>query len=307
MSYPQGHCHQTSYPSPIISPGRQGRSNALLADVSIEEVFGEFIEGTLLDSEPPPTGSKLNPQFVASDYFDGPLPVAAVDSDADLDDEEDALPDVVEIQRKVDRYYPYLVGRYVPASRLALQCATVGCIQEQGDYYACMTCCSGRWFCRDCMVARHRNNPYHHVEKWDTTKGCKTAVSLADMGLVLELDHSNGFPCNLPIERDVAIENLRSLQVLHTNGVHQVVYHCCGCEGAGHATAAPEQLLANGLFPATDKQPNRAFTFELLHQYDILDLSGYINTKQYLDGILELSPLANTVCHPFQAKMLVIL
>lgn len=84
------------------------------------------------------------------------------------------------------------------------------------------------------------------------------------------------------------MQNEKLLNVLHVNGVHKLRYHKCECESSSFRTATPEQLLANMLFPAMEKRPLWAFTFQVLSLYDHLDLSGFINIKQFIDGMMNL-------------------
>jgi hypothetical protein len=126
-----------------------------------------------------------------------------------------------------------------------------------------------------------------------------SSVSLEQLGLIVRFTNLNGEECTCSED----IENFKFLEVYHTNGAHRVKYYRCGCnsvENPSH-TISPEQLISNGLFPATDKHPQRAFTFQLLYEYDVLNLFGYVNIKQFLDAKVFISPNSkqtlDQVCH----------
>ena len=201
-------------------------------------------------------------------------------------DPEIKTPDNSSIRSKTEQYYPFLVGKFAPPSKDALKCTTSGCGLYQCTFYACKSCLRTRWYCKECLVHNHRELPFHCVVGWDTDKGCLIDETLSNLGLIVHLDHDNGTACN----STPRIDKERVLEVLHVNGMHNLRYYQCTCNKSSSQprSASAEQLLINNLFPATDKNPQWAFSFETLETYDALDLSGYINIKQYLDGIMEL-------------------
>ena len=129
------------------------------------------------------------------------------------------------------------------------------------------------------MLKLHENLPFHHIEKWNTANNYSEDETLSSLGLVVNLTHRDGNECRCAR----VVE--RNLLVMHVNGSHSLRYYQCMSDKGLPRAASPEQLLANNLFPATDSEPKTAFTFELLRLYDNLDLSGFINIKQFLDGI----------------------
>lgn len=186
------------------------------------------------------------------------------------------------IQAKAGRFYPIIVGHHAPVNPSTLSCSTIGCKTKDSNFYKCKGCFLARWHCSECITNQHSNLPFHRIERWDSAKQCMADVSLADLGMTIRFDHSDGSICQ-SIQSNEGV-----LSVLHTNGVHKLKYHRCTCESSTSRTATPEQLLANKLFPATDKEPRTAFSFEVLTLYDHLDLSGFINIKQFVDGMLDL-------------------
>jgi len=259
-----------------------------LSTSTAQKEFGPFVEGTLdgaplPHTQPLPATIPLRPLSPPIDHHIDTTP-GGYDDIIYENREEPSEPDQAIIKEKVDRYYPLLVGQYAPATHLDLQCATPQCAQSRDAYYSCLDCLRMRWYCRQCIVSRHHDHALHRIEKWDLTQGCKVATSLGDLGFVLELDHPNGHSCDCTsLDRP-----METLTVLHINGLHRVPYQVCYLRRgeAGRRTATPEQLLINRLFPATNSNPEQAYTFDLLNHYDILDLYGHVNIKQFCDGML---------------------
>ena len=104
-----------------------------------------------------------------------------------------------------------------------------------------------------------------------------------ELGHVITLFNLNGDECRCAR----LTTNLRTLEVLHTNGFHRASYPLCHCDQLLLQPITPERLLTNGLFPATENQPQRAFTFEVLKEFDYLNIYGYVNVKQFLDSKLK--------------------
>jgi hypothetical protein len=203
-------------------------------------------------------------------------------------------PDNGFIKAKADRYYPLLIGRLAPEAAWGRYCSSKGCESTSGPFYRCKSCLCPRWYCQVCIVAYHEHHPFHRISKWEPSYGCMVEESLADAGLVIKFDHVDGSVCTSVTGKE------RFIDVIHTDGTHKIRFHQCTCDGPNHRTVTPEQLLANGLFPATDSSPQWAFSFGTLDLYNSLDLSGFINIKQFLDGIMELGRLPEEVSAKLQ-------
>jgi hypothetical protein len=107
---------------------------------------------------------------------------------------------------------------------------------------------------------------------------------LCDLGLTVKLIHDDGTTCGSESTK-------HQLTVLHTTGLHEISYwQCYCCRGKPNQGAGGAQLVANKLFPASKVSPRTAFTFDVLRSFDILNLEGSINIKQYCDSVLSLTP-----------------
>ena len=198
-------------------------------------------------------------------------------------------PDTNEIKQVSDQYYPILISMHAPPPNLQ-RCSSTTCLKTAlsetlVDLFCCEDC-TRHWFCKDCLLRQHEMLPFHRISTWSNDDHCKISVTLAGLGLVLPLCHDDGTPC-----RSSGIQ--RKIQVFATTGLHEAIYYQCTCNVTASITkntATATQLLANKLFPATSTEPNYAFTFDLLELFDVINLTGFINIKQFCDSILNLTP-----------------
>ncbi|KAJ7024743.1 hypothetical protein C8F04DRAFT_968613 [Mycena alexandri] len=126
----------------------------------------------------------------------------------------------------------------------------------------CRDCHGGALYCEACCVVRHAENPLHRVYCW-VPQGFFRKVSLASLGLRVQLGHQVGDKCEAP-ER-----GHKEFVVLHTNGIHVVQVDFCGagCKGALQAGPPEVQLLRARWFPATHEIPRTCATIDLLDQF----------------------------------------
>lgn len=108
---------------------------------------------------------------------------------------------------------------------------------------------------------------------WNLDTNCATSASLKELGLVVKLKNIDGFYC----ECSTTTGRVKGLEVIHTNGIHHISVHTC------RNGPSPEELLTNRLYPASEKTPTRAFSFDFLIELDLMNLFGYINIKQAMD------------------------
>jgi hypothetical protein len=232
---PIGHSHfqlHTPPSTPSVVPlhsstkaPSQLQMSAQKAKVTIDDGFEEFVEGAFSIS------SALNNQLPAQSRAPDPLICPPI-LDMDLPwpghnnvtyeiRDEPSTQDQTSIKERVDRYYPLIVGQHVPPTPFIIQCATQWCFQPQDTYFSCADCSHARWHCQECTIARHRECVWHQIDRWDVVHRCKISTSLGEIGLVLELDHTNGQPCNCTPSLSRPLE---TLTVMHTNGIHRVPY-----------------------------------------------------------------------------------
>jgi hypothetical protein len=90
--------------------------------------------------------------------------------------------------------------------------------------------------------------------------------SLCDLGMVIFLDHYTHHCPDAPL----ALTGHPTV-VVNTNGIHnaQIIYCCCAT-----ASSEPFQLTSAGLFPATIDQPEMAFTFAILDDFEVHALAS---------------------------------
>ncbi|EPS93353.1 hypothetical protein FOMPIDRAFT_1136340, partial [Fomitopsis schrenkii] len=148
----------------------------------------------------------------------------------------------------------------------------------------CHDCVQGAFQCPDCLVQSHRLLPFHWVE--ESNGRCLDKRDLSELGLTLYLGHQ-GLPCTTlrPADRPIMYT------VTHTNGVHRVRIHECGC-GAVHNTVS--QLLRSRLFPATLDRPESVFTFDLLRQWDLHFLTSKKSAYDFFEALYRLTDNTGT-------------
>jgi hypothetical protein len=190
------------------------------------------------------------------------------------------LPDISAIEKLTNEIYPLMLARHAPCPGTLDQCAGC-CCNSTESLYSCSDCFTLLWYCQNCIVAMHQYNPLHQVRKWSKEFQCKESIGLADLGLTIQLMHEDGKPCS-------SMGRSRDLHVLSSNGFHRLRYYLCACDitHPHPQPATPRKLIANGLFPATFSAPAVAFTFQTLSLYDILNLYGHINIKQFCDSLI---------------------
>ncbi|KAI9068672.1 hypothetical protein FKP32DRAFT_1672009 [Trametes sanguinea] len=163
------------------------------------------------------------------------------------------------------------------------KCTTCPDADKAGDaVIRCQDCTPGPLICSDCAVRRHAHSPYHRVQRWDGRSFERT--SLKALGLVVGLGHCpDAPPCTNPVQ-------CRSdFTVVDVNGRHTVALTFCGCDRAGEASDPVQQLMRHRLYPATDIDPNTAFTFSLLEHYHVQSLQGKISMYDYYTSLERLT------------------
>lgn len=98
-------------------------------------------------------------------------------------------------------------------------------------------------------------------------------TTLKTLGLVIQLGHSPAVSCGNPW-----LSRGNDFVIIDTHGIHEVALSFCDCEHSqDHAT----QLLRARLFPATDRYPNTAATFNVLNRFQLLSFESKCSAYEF--------------------------
>ncbi|KAM6489703.1 hypothetical protein JOM56_014726, partial [Amanita muscaria] len=127
--------------------------------------------------------------------------------------------------------------------------------------FRCVDCFLPDLVCKQCCRRRHRQLPFHTLERWTGSNFEK--FSLKEIRLTIQLGH-NSMSCSSPQPCH------NKMRTLHTNSIHDVAILFCNCE-----RALPHyiQLLRRGLYPGTQKSIRTCATFVLLRHLHLLSLT----------------------------------
>ncbi|KAI0750098.1 hypothetical protein C8Q80DRAFT_1219017 [Daedaleopsis nitida] len=153
---------------------------------------------------------------------------------------------------------------------------TTGVCQCGGDAlarYRCDDCADVRLHCEACVLSLHRDHPLHRIKSWDNEKKFFSRVTLAALGLNIQLGHPPGEPCICP-----RYPWGKEFVIIDTSGVHEVNLTYCGCE-----RAQPHyiQLLRARLYPATSQSPRTAATFQVLELFHLLSAQSKVSAFDF--------------------------
>ena len=112
-------------------------------------------------------------------------------------------------------------------------------------------------------------------------------VTLKSLGLRIQLGHSPGELCPLPMQASA-----NSFTVIDSHGIHEVGMDFCGCGTQGTMT---EQLMRRQLYPATVLNPTTAATFRALHHFQILSFESKCSVYQYFQTLARESDNTGTL------------
>lgn len=105
-------------------------------------------------------------------------------------------------------------------------------------------------------------------------------ITLQSMGLRVQLGHGVCTICPHPQPRQV------EFIVVAENGIHAVHLDWCGCPGSKDRL---EQLMDMGWWPATQTDPETAFTMSGLRFFHVLNLQAKIPPTDYYRALEQLS------------------
>ena len=132
------------------------------------------------------------------------------------------------------------------------------CLRSKVRLFRCADCDTNQMMCSSCLVDSHKNCLFHWAEKWNGR--FFERVEMSHLGLRVYLGH-DGDRC--PRASDASAV---PLTVVDINGIHRssAVYCQCGFPNSRHL-----QLAKAGLFPATVRKPELAFTFRCLSDFHV--------------------------------------
>ncbi|KAJ7184722.1 hypothetical protein C8R46DRAFT_882823 [Mycena filopes] len=162
--------------------------------------------------------------------------------------------------------------------------STVACACGGAALSRC-PCTLSTWVCANCLLQMHPNHRLHHVERWDGAAFVR--IKLHDLGHQVHLGH-NGAPCrNGPKDDDGGPTLGRDMVIVDTNGVHTTKVFFCHCG----IPPKPErfQLAEAALFPATVKFPHTAFTFQVLDNFHVHNLTSKKTACAYYRALQKLT------------------
>lgn len=169
---------------------------------------------------------------------------------------------------------------------------TCGRCALPGDW-RCNDCFRSPVLCTGCLSSSHTLLPFHRVARWTEEHQHYQASTLAFAGVKVLLEHEGEcrwgtlaadrvaalqpavislpgdpgeFPSSRAQEGHLPAGRLieQDLCVVDTSGVHQVRFCPCLCDEAPEVAI---QLLRAGLYPASVKRPQSAFTFQVLDDF----------------------------------------
>ncbi|KAI0644659.1 hypothetical protein C8Q79DRAFT_1001927 [Trametes meyenii] len=132
--------------------------------------------------------------------------------------------------------------------------------------------------CTLCAFRTHEHNPFHRLWRWDVEKGFWDKISTTDVGVRL-YGGRHGKPC------PQTTRDPREIVVGHKHGLTKIKFVFCECAikpGAREQLYEDAyQLLEQGLFPASWKEPRSAFTLSLMKSFNLLSLQTHCSAQDF--------------------------
>ncbi|KAF7371413.1 hypothetical protein MSAN_00778000 [Mycena sanguinolenta] len=149
---------------------------------------------------------------------------------------------------------------------------------ERGADHRCIHCMGGgELLCDRCVVASHRQMPFHKIERWTGTHF--EHRTLKELGLRIQLGHWHGLDRVCPLPQPAAGDDF---VIIDNHGVHPVNLDFCNCGQGGLPTV---QLLRARLWPATTTNPRTAATFSVLRRYHLLSFEAKCAALEFYQSL----------------------
>jgi hypothetical protein len=136
-----------------------------------------------------------------------------------------------------------------------------GCVQCQdatGNLYQCRDCVHCWAYCRRCILGTHHSLPTHRFREW-TGRSFRNICS-DDIDYVFHLGHGGD-----------------------TNGFHTITVRYCRHPGRGSHS---KQLLQARIFPCSERDPQSAFTFNVLRLFHLLSSEAKLSTQRFYNVLV---------------------
>ncbi|KAJ7161448.1 hypothetical protein C8R43DRAFT_1123892 [Mycena crocata] len=150
------------------------------------------------------------------------------------------------------------------------------CLKEHpASMFRCADC--GMYMqCEECVIKKHTLEPLHRLKRWNGKFW--QGVNLKSLNIIYQLGHG-GLPCPNPDTKD------RTVVVIHTNGIHTLDYHQCGCDLSDRSNNL-RQFQRNAWYPATTVDPATCATYAVLDLFRLLNVVGNMSVHDFV-GTLE--------------------
>lgn len=145
--------------------------------------------------------------------------------------------------------------------------------------FRCEQCFQNAPSCAECLVTSHHHHPFHHIQKWNDTHFVRT--TLGTLGHIIILGHDCE-KCPNSLQNSEG----RPFTIVDASGIHKINIKFCHCHGDPDEAL---QLTSAGLFPATMQQPETAFTFEVLKEYQAHTLASKKSGFNYFTALQHLT------------------
>ncbi|KAJ3999555.1 hypothetical protein F5050DRAFT_1709609 [Lentinula boryana] len=135
--------------------------------------------------------------------------------------------------------------------------------------------------CHSCWLGAHKHQPLHWAEAWDEMKGYFVHHDISML-----MPESLGIPLGHDGNQCPYATTPLLMTLVDVGGVHATRVTFCGCPD--HLSKW-HQLFHAGLLPATVKDPQSAFTLNLLRQWDLFNLQSKITVYQFMLSLRQLT------------------
>ncbi|KAK1235929.1 hypothetical protein PQX77_000828 [Marasmius sp. AFHP31] len=162
----------------------------------------------------------------------------------------------------------------------------------------CQDCQDYNISCKECWISQHRTNPWHWARVWNGSFFERSDISTLRQDFAVQLGH-HGHPCPL-----LDKSNVVKFTVVHSNGVHGTTLSFCNCGSMERV----QQLMRSRLFLSSAREPETAYTFTMLREYNIQALQGQLPAYDWILALRRLFDNAHThlVQDPYTPFMLAV-